>query len=303
MDVGTTLMYGRPSMRVKGAGRAGKTTSVNTLQRLHTWRPYNIGFLRMIAGNPDRHTETNLLREMSLGIGLQGSRNANAQDSLARIIRAVEEEAGRANADLVIFIVDSAELLTLDDYEHLAKVQNHFDDDLRLFFLFVCQDDNKTAGVDALEILAPPHIYGRFFVDRHDFTGLLWEVPELERHEQSACDVALAFREYDEGLRWPEVDSPSATETFAPTAYSRGWRLEHEVDAIRQEIKLLCTSAELAVPQDWLMASFEVFVYHVLVHVAGNRPDFEKLTKEDINEALRASAFVSFERARQKVRK
>ncbi|WP_313213459.1 ATP-binding protein [Stenotrophomonas acidaminiphila] len=302
-QVGMVLLYGRPSFRLKGSGRAGKTTSATTLRRTFKWRPYNIGFLRMIAGNPNQHTESNIMREMALGIGLKGARNANPQELLARIIRAIEEEAGRAEADLVIFIVDSSEKLTLEDYEHIAKLHDHFDNDLRLFFLFVCQDDHKFGGADELASLAPPHIYGRYFVDPYVFTGLLWEVPEDERKEQSSCDVALALREYDEGLRWPTQDSPSATETFAPVAFANGWRLEHERDAIFNEIQLLCAREELAIPRDWLMATFEVFIYHILVHVAARRPDFSGLSREDIRQGLQACAFAAYEHARQRVRK
>ncbi|PZQ34097.1 MAG: hypothetical protein DI562_00410 [Stenotrophomonas acidaminiphila] len=300
--LGMVLVYGRPSFRLKGPGRAGKTTSVNTLKKMFKWRPFNIGFLRMIAGSPNQHTESNIMREMALGIGLKGLGSSNSQDLLTRIIRAIEEEAGRAQADLVIFIIDSAQKLTLEDYEHIAKLHDHFDAGLRLFFLFVCQDDYKPGGADELASLAPPHIYGRYFVDPYIFTGLLWDVPEDERAEKSACDVALALREYDEGLNWPDQNSPSATATFAPAAFANGWRLEHERDAILGEIKLLCAREQLAVPRDWLMATFEVFVYHVLVHVAGRNHDFTGLSKKDIQEGLQACAFTAYERARQRVR-
>jgi hypothetical protein len=301
-ELGMVLLHGRPSFRLKGPGRAGKTTSATTLRQMFKWRPYNIGFLRMIAGSPNQHTESNIMREMALGIGLKGLGSSNPQDLLARIIRAIEEEAGRAQADLVIFIIDSAQKLTLDDYEHIAKLHDHFDVGLRLFFFFVCQDDYKPGGADELALLAPPHIHGRYFVDPYTFTGLLWEVPEDERAEQSACDVALALREYDEGLNWPDQDSPSATATFAPVAFANGWRLEHERDAIFSEIQLLCAREQLAVPRDWLMATFEVFVYHVLVHVAGRNPDFAGLRKEDIQQGLKACAFAAYERSRQRVR-
>lgn len=300
--LGMVLLYGRPSFRLKGSGRAGKTTSATKLRQTLTWRPYNIGFLRMIAGDPNQHTESNIMREMALGIGLKGLGSSNSQDLLSRIIRAIEEEAGRAQADLVIFIIDSAQKLTLEDYEHISKLHDHFDAGLRLFFLFVCQDDYKAGGADELASLAPPHIHGRYFVDPYIFTGLLWEVPEEERPEQSACDVALALREYDQGLNWPDQDSPSATATFAPAAFANGWRLEHERDAIFGEIKLLCAKEQLAVPRDWLMATFEVFVYHVLVHVAGNNRDFAGLSKIDIQQGLQACAFAAYERARQRVR-
>lgn len=301
--LGMVILYGRPSFRMKGPGRAGKTTWATTIKRTLGWRPYNIGFLRMIAGDPNQHTESNIMREMALGIGLRGTRNSNSQDLLARIIRAIEEEAGRAQANLVIFIIDSAQKLTLEDYEHIAKLHDHFDGDLRLFFLFVCQDDYKTGGADELASLAPPHIYGRYFADPYVFTGLLWEIPQEDRDMQIACDVALAFKEYDEGLRWPAKDSPTATETFAPEAFANGWRLEHECDAIFNEVKLLCAKEELAVPRDWLMATFEVFVYHVLVQVAAHRQGFTGLSPEDIQQGLRVCAFTDFERARQRIRK
>lgn len=139
-------------------------------------------------------------------------------------------------------------------------------------------------------------------MDRHPFTGLLWAIPENERKEQDANDVALAFRGYDH-LRWPEPDGLTFTAAFARKAYENGYRLEQETDKIKEGIEILCASEGLAVPIDWLMQSFEPFVFIVLTQIAGKDPNFSGLTSEQIQYALKASAFVWYERNRQRVRK
>lgn len=299
LAVATALEFGRPSLREIGHARTGKSTANELLAELRGWRPFNIGFLRTIAGNPDRHTESALFRDLALGLKLRQPKSSTGTEALLRMANAIEEEAGRANASTVILSIDNAELLQIEDYNHLVRLHTMFAGELRLFFLFICQIDARPEGSEALAALAPPHIKGRFFVDRHYVTGLLWSIPELEQTEQDANDVALAMRVYDRDLRWPEDDGPTYTEAFAPKAYAEGWRLEQQVDDIRREIEAMCATDNLIFMPDWLMASFEPFVYYVLVRVAGSDSNFSKLSKDHIKAGLRASAFIEFERARQ----
>lgn len=297
-----TLVVGRPSFRLEGDGRAGKSKAALLLQRTHNWRPFNLGFLHTIAGNPERHTEAYIYRDVVMGIGLRHSKNASTHDSLERLGRAIDEEAGRANAMGVILVVDNSEHLVLQDYKHLCKLQDMFAEDIRLFFLFISQTDAELHGADSVEAIAPPHVSGRFFVDRHPFTGLLWSIPDEERNNYDACDVALAFREYDR-KRWPEPDGPTYTEAFASRAFGNGYRLEQETDKIRDQVEILCASEDLAMPKDWLMQSFEPFVFYVLTQIAGTNQGFTGLTPQQIQDALKASAFVWYEHSRQRVQK
>lgn len=298
-DLAIALEFGRPSMRVRSVARAGKSTADLVLSMNASWRPFNLGFLRTICGNPDRHTEAALFRDLGVGLKLRYPKNSTGTDALLRIARAIEEEAGRANAATVILSIDNAELLVLEDYNHLARLATMFARDLRLFFLLVCQTDARPEGSETLEYTAPPHIRGRFFVDRHDFTGLLWSIPQGDVDLQDANDIALAFRQYDRELRWPVNDGPTFTEAFAPRAYASGWRLEQQLDEIRKEIEDLCAARNMAFMPDWLMASFEPFVYYVLVRVAGMDPNFSGLTKTHIQQGLQVSAYAYFEAARQ----
>lgn len=303
LDLSNTLLVGRPSFRLEGDGRAGKSKAGLLLRRTHKWRPFNLGFLHTIAGNPDRHTEAYIYRDVVMGIGLRHSKNASAQDSLERLSRAIEEEAGHANAKGVVLVVDNSEHLVLQDYKHLCKLQDIFSEEIRLFFLFISQTDAELHGADSVEAIAPPHVNGRFFVDRHPFTGLLWTLPDDERDKYDANDVALGLREYDQVLHWPEPDGPTFTAAFAAHAYKNGYRLEQEADKIKAEIEMLCASEGLATPKDWLMQSFEPFVFFVLTQIAGKDPQFSGLTSPQIQSALKASAFAWYEHFRQRVRK
>lgn len=303
LALATALEFGRPSLRAIGHARAGKSTADELLADLRGWRPFNVGFLRTIAGNPERHTESALFRDIALGLKLRQPKNSTGTDALLRIARAIEEEAGRANASTVILSIDNAELLQLEDYNHLVRLHTMFAKDLRLFFLFICQTDARPEGCEMLEALAPPHIRGRFFLDRHHVTGLLWAIPEQDKAEQDTNDVALALRVYDRELRWPEDSGPFYTEAFAPKAYAEGWRLEQQLDDIRHEIEVLCAAENLLFMPDWLMASFEPFIYYILVRVAGSDPNFSKLSRDHVRDGLRASAFIEFEKARQGVRR
>lgn len=298
----TALEFGRPSLRMRGPGRAGKSTAEELLRELRAWRPFPLGFLYTIAGKSDRPTEAKLYRDLALGLKLRQSKNASGNEALSRIANAVEEEAGRACASTVVLTIDHAEHLTLDDYEGLARLQTMFARGTRLFFLFIVQSDASPEGCDALEHTLPPHIRGRFFVDKYEHTGLLWSIHPDELNEVDACDVALACREYDNHLRWPVKDGPTFVEAWAPGAYRDGWRLESQVDDIKRVADLMSAGANLAVMPDWLMVSFEPFVYCCLVRIAAGKPSFRKLKDEDIQRALTAAAFVAFEQGRQRAK-
>lgn len=298
----TALEFGRPSLRMRGPGRAGKSTAEELLRELRAWRPFPLGFLYTIAGKSDRPTEAKLYRDLALGLKLRQAKNASGNEALSRIANAIEEEAGRAGASTVVFTIDHAEHLTLEDYEGLARLQTMFARGTRLFFLFICQTDAGPDSCDAMEHTLPPHIRGRFFVDKYEHTGLLWSIHPAETEEVDACDVALACRVYDRDLRWPAPDGPTFTEAWAPGAFRDGWRIESQVDDIKRVADLMCAGASLAIVPDWLMVSFEPFIYCCLVRIAGANPDFCKLTDKDIERALTAAAFIPFEQARQKAK-
>lgn len=300
LALATALEFGRPSLRLRGPGRAGKSCAELVLRQLLGWRPFPLGFLYTIAGKPDRPTEANLFRNLALGLKLRHSKNASAGDALSQIANAVEEEAGRSGASTVVLTIDNAENLTLEDYNCLARLQTMFARGLRLFFLFICQSDARPEGCDSLEMMAPPHIRARFFLDKYDHTGLLWSIPESERQELDASDVALGMRSYD-CLRWPDPDGPTFTEAFAPQAYRNGWRLEQQLDDIKKEVEAMCAGANLMFMPDWLMVSFEPFVYCCLVRIAGQNPEFARLSQENIRKALVAAAFIQCEQTRQRV--
>lgn len=162
LDFSNTLLVGRSSFRLEGNGRAGKSKTTLLLQRTYKWRPFNLGFLRTIAGDPDRHTEAYIFRDIVMGIGQRHSKNASPHDSLERLSRAIYEEAGRANASEVILAIDNSELLVLQDYKHLCKLQDMFSEETKLFFLFISQTDAELHGSDSVEAIAPPHVNGLF---------------------------------------------------------------------------------------------------------------------------------------------
>lgn len=294
------LVFGRPSLRVIGDGRAGKSTASWYLANTLSWRPFPLAFMKMVIGRPNAPTEANFFREVALGMGMKVPNVTTTQNLIFRIMRAIEQEAARANANTVVLAIDTADQLTMNDYEHLAKLQNHFlGNPVQPFFLLIHQRDAQTEGSEDLGKVAPPHLYGRFFVDSHEFTGLLWSIPK-DSGDQDASDVALALREFDQNMRWPDQSGPSYTEHFAPYAYSTGWRLESQVDAIRARVVNLNTTRGLATSDDWLMASFNGFVFHLLTKIAAGRHDFTGLTDAHIDEALARSAYSGFESARHR---
>ena len=165
----------------------------------------------------------------------------------------------------------------------------------RIFFFFINQTDSGRFGRSAIDKRPPRHIYGRFFTTSHQYTGLLWSIPNADRDVQLASDVALAFREYDEELIWPEGSGITYTQYFAPKAYAAGWRLGTQIDQIRKVINALRAEHGLPDATEWPMQSFERFVYFILVRVAYEDPNFMELTEANIREGLLRAGYLEIE--------
>ncbi|WP_313206945.1 hypothetical protein [Stenotrophomonas sp.] len=299
--VANCLEYGRPSLSIYGDARVGKSTAVDILRSTTKWRPFPLGFLRFVCGDPKDHTEAYLIRQIASGMRLTFPVRALTQDITRRIVLAIEEEAARSDSTVVVIIVESAEQLSLEDYNHLAKVQNEFQGNpVQPFFLFIHQSDHKSEGLDKPVKLAPPHTYGRFFVDSYRFTGLRWAYSKADKSLQDGSDVALAFRQFDSVLRWPDSQGPTYTEEFAPNIFTSGG-LEKRTAMIEKEMQGVCAAAQIAMPVDWQMSSFNGFIFSLFKEFVG-APNCSELTSEMIRTALQRSAFVGFERARQRKR-
>jgi hypothetical protein len=291
-DSKNSLEIGADALWVDGHGRFGKTQAFRMLSGTELWRPFPLYFAEYTYTKPAKSSEGYFAASFLLQDHQTVSSSAMSNVSLMRVVNQWRSEAARVGAHVICVGINEANRLTEGDLEHVVSIVNELERSTRAFFFLINQIDAKSNVRGALDRRPPPHILGRLFTTSHHFTGLLWDIPSDEAGLQLVSDVALACREYDEVLVWPEGSGVTYTQFFAPHAYARGWRLGTQLDLIRETIDAVRAENGLGPVKDWPMITFERFVYYVLVRIAFDTPDFTELTPGMIRDALHRVAYL-----------
>ena len=294
-DAKNSIEMGSDAIWVDGIGRIGKTFGVRQLIQTDEWRPFPIYMVEFTYTKPAKPGEGYFASSLLLQQGQTVSSSAASNASLMRAIRMFQEEGHRQEAEMIAVAFNEANRFTVDEFEHVMSMANECEKSGRIFFFFINQTDSGRFGRAAIDKRPPRHIYGRFFTTSHHYTGLLWDIPEVDKSVQSFSDVALALQEYDEELKWPSNSNITFTQYFAPKAFATGWRLGGQIDLIRSEINALRAEHGLGDVVEWPMQSFERFVYFVLVRIAYENPNFMELTRATIREALLRAGYLEIE--------
>ncbi|MEN1925103.1 hypothetical protein [Luteimonas qiangzhengi] len=294
-DCRNSIEMGCDAIWIDGIGRIGKTFGFRQLSQTDEWRPYPMHMSEFSYTKPAKPGEGYFATSLLLQQGQKVPSSAASNGSLMRAIRMLQEEGYRQGAEVLGVGVNEANRFSSDEYEHAMSIVNECEKTGRIFFFFINQSDSGRYGPSAIDKRPPRHIFGRFFTTSHHFTGLLWDIPEADKQDQLVSDVALALREYDQELTWPEGSGVPFTQYFAPKAYAAGWRIGAQLDLIHSVINSLRSEHGLSDVKEWPMQSFERFVYFVLVRVAYEDPDFVELSEANIREALLRAGYLEIE--------
>ena len=294
-DARNTIEMDDHALWITGSARVGKTYGARLLMKSIKWRPYNMAMFEVSYTNPPRPTESYFANGLLLQQGQKVSTRSVSVEPLTRLANLFRESAARQEAGVIGLIINEANRFTVEDYEHLLSLDNMLEPHVRLFTFLINQSDANRFGPSGIDKRPPKHLFARYFISTHEYTGLLWDCPEDEREFQTQGDVALALHEYDEMQQWPHNSGVSYTRFFAPKAWEGGWRLGGQIDLIREQINQLRSEHGLGPATDWRMKTFEKFVYYVLVRFALDNPSFRELTPKQIREALRRSAYIELE--------
>ena len=294
-DAKNSIEIGSDALWVDGIGRIGKTFGIRQLIQTDAWRPFPMYIVEFTYTKPGKPGEGYFASSLLLQQGQTVSTSASSNTTLMRAIRMLQEVGYHQGAEVIAIAFNEANRFTSDEYEHVMSMANEVEKRGRIFFFFINQTDSGRFGRTAIDKRPPRHIYGRFFTTSHQYTGLLWDIPDTDRPFQPVSDVALALREYDQELSWPEGSGVSFTQYFAPKAYALGWRLGTQIDVIRSVINDLRAESGLPDVREWPMQSFERFVYFVLVRVAYENPEFTELTAGNIREGLHRAGYLEIE--------
>lgn len=291
------LEAGNRGMNVDGDGRIGKDTGFLMLSQDASWRPYRMAFFNVSWPLGAKSSETYFCNQILLTGNCKTSKPVSGNTGLFRARNFLVHHAAQVGADIIVMGIFEAQNLQFEDFKHLISLDNEFrETGKRLFVVLIHQRDADPAGVQTIDRRPPPQLVGRYMGVRHHYTGLLWD--PLPGEPSTGSDVALAFGEYDENMRWPEGDGPTYTAFFAPRAYAAGWRLVSQMDLFRKVVEAVRAENGLSPVAPWAMKSFEAFVYFALVRTAGEDAHFRQFTEQQVRDCLRRSGYIDLELSR-----
>jgi len=291
----TSVELGCDAIWVEGKGRVGKTFGCRQLIQSETWRPFPMYIAEFTYGKATKPTESyfmsSLLEQMGQTVPVSASSNMLA----TRFVRLLHERRNKLAADVIGLVINEANRFTSEDYEHVVTISNEIEKTSRAFFFLINQSDAGRLGTGTADCRPPPHVYGRFFTNSHQYTGLLWDVRGRGAGGRRFWTVALGLLGDRGGFTWREGSGVSCTGNFGPEAWADGWRLGAQIDLIRTVINKMRAEVGLFDVVTWPMQTFERFVYFVLVRIANGDSSFRRLTEEHIREALLRADYFGIE--------
>ncbi|MGV8950180.1 MAG: hypothetical protein ACOH2M_03680 [Cypionkella sp.] len=290
-----SIEMGCDALWLEGNGRVGKTFGARQLIQTDAWRPFSLYMSEFTYSKPTKPGESYFNVSMLLQMGQTVAASAASNTSLMRVVRMLNEQRVKRGAEMIVIVYNEANRFTAEEYEHVMSLGNEFEKSTRVFFIFINQSDSGRLGRGNTDHRPPRHIFGRYFINSHHYTGLLWDIPDADKPYQLLSDVALAFREYDEEMIYPEGSGISYTRFFAPKAWDDGWRLGKQLDLIREVMDEIRAEVGLGPATSWPMQSFERFIYGLLVHVAMENDDFHELTRPHVRDTLRHAGYLEIE--------
>lgn len=248
--------------------------------------------LRLDAPDPRKRTDLTFFQSLLTLLRVSAPSRGNTDQLCALVMGHLIEQALAADSRLVIVFIDEAQRLRPSDYENLVTLDNRMTQAGFYFFaVFVHQRD--ITGFTNLVVSSPdypPHVFGRFMVRRHEFTGL-----------RGIDDVAFVLSRYDEGSEWPAGSGTSHTAHFAADAFrDDGFRLVPYAQLLWDSATKLRSQERLPPEWTWPMKSFEAAVVYLLTVIVrrklGDRP--LELTEADMLEALCHAQLLELEKSR-----
>mgnify|MGYP003583718545 CR=1 FL=1 len=294
--INAAIDAGYRGIGVYGFARFGKTEAQCYLCNHTEWMGQRLGALLMLdAPETHKRTDSTFFQSLLTLFGVRIPARSNPDQLCALLMNFLIERALNEQTHLIVIFIDEAQRLLPTDYENLVTLDNRMKKAGFYFFaVFVHQRDitgftNEVAASDEY----PPHVAGRFLLRKHEFTGL-----------RDEADVAYALARYDEFSEWPPGSGISYTEHFAPNAFREfNFRLSHYAESMWRLASNLRSKERLPPDWTWPMKSFEAAVVHLLtVAIPRLGASFERLSDDDILEALWNAQLVELEKSRSTYR-
>src|SRR3546814_19799352 len=106
---------------------------------------------------------TYLLTQMGQSVAASASSNM----LLARVVRPLNEQRVKRNADMLGLVFNEANRFSSEEYEHAMSIGNELETTTRVFYLFIIQSDAGQLGSGDTYVRPPRTILGTYIINSH----------------------------------------------------------------------------------------------------------------------------------------
>ena len=283
-------------IQVYGFARIGKSEAINYISDRNDWIfPRKAAMCAIDAQERRKQSDSSCFQWLldTLGVKIPAR---STPDQLCNLVmgRAIELSTN-ADTRLMILFIDEAQRLLPSDYESLVTLDNRLTRE-RFYLLHVFMNQRDLTGFSNEAPTShehPPHVAGRFMVLRHEFTGL-----------KDADEAAYVLQRYDKDSDHPKGSGISFTAHFAGSAFrEHDFRLAQYATRLWELASNERAQARLHDNWTWPMKAFEAMVVYLLTTtIPREGPGFERLTDNQLLDAIRISGLVELEKSRKTYR-
>lgn len=204
---------------------------------------------------------------------------------LGRVVNTLITRANALGTTLIIFVLDEANRLPGQDFDHLGTIDNELALRGYTFFAVTLFQDNYTSSgrpekINALEVT--PQIRARFLTRFHPMHGI-----------RDPDDMRVFMHRLEDETEHPPGSGISYPRHLAPELYERGFRMAPSAPMLWERGRIAVAGAGRSDLNEWPMKPFELAVFYLVTRIIV-RQGFNAFTNEDIDEAIAFCDLINF---------
>ncbi|KAF1709758.1 hypothetical protein CSC70_08645 [Pseudoxanthomonas kalamensis DSM 18571] len=289
MEDSLTKLASAIEAEYKGAGlhsltRFGKSTLAEYIYAYHDWIdiPY-------VAKRADVRSigsgESAMFDWFLTQIGVQPVARQLPDQKLNRIVNTVTMQLQSASARLYLLIVDDANLIEPDAFQHFITIDNALEKSgISLFVVFLFQDNHTTSKREQInKLVVSPQIRSRFLTRYHRIFGI-----------RGPDDIFVFIQRFEDEVEMALEAGITLPRSMAPALYDSNWRMRNASGMIWEQGCIHRAAAGHSDIDEWPMKAFSLIVYYLSTRVICE-PGFTGFTTEHIDQAIRFSDLAAFD--------
>src|SRR3546814_948445 len=122
-----SIEMGCDALWIEGHGRVGKTFGGRQLVQTDAWRPFSMYMTEFTYSKPQKPTEGYFMTSLLTQMGQSVAASASSNMLLARVVRTLNEQRVKRNADMLGLDFNEANRFSPEEYEHAMSIGHEFE--------------------------------------------------------------------------------------------------------------------------------------------------------------------------------